>query len=102
MSGTIMSRTVNFHELARLTPADRQKLLKRTEADLSSYEVKVRPIIDAVRREGDEALASFARDFDKAPVKASEIAATQGDFDRAERTLDPQVKAAMDYAAAQI
>jgi histidinol dehydrogenase len=97
-----MTRTVNFHELAKLSKARRQKLLERTEADLSSYEEKVQPIIAAVRKEGDEALARFARDFDKAPVKASEIRATEEDFARAEKTLDPKVKAAMDYAAAQI
>jgi histidinol dehydrogenase len=97
-----MTRTVNFHELAELSPAFRQKLLERTEADLTSYEEKVRAIIDVVRKEGDEALARFARDFDKAPVTASEIAATDEDFDRAEKALDPEVKAAMDYAAAQI
>jgi histidinol dehydrogenase len=97
-----MNRTVNFHELASLSPAERQKLLQRTEADLTSYEDKVRAIIDAVRKEGDEALARFARDFDKAPVSASGIATTDQDFARAEKMLDPKVKAAMDYAAAQI
>lgn len=97
-----MTRTVNFHELYRLSPPQRRKLLQRTEADLSAYEEKVRAIIDAVRREGDEALARFARDFDKAQVKASEIAATEEDFARAGKTLDREVKAAMDYAAAQI
>ena len=97
-----MTRSINFHELAQLSPAERQRLLERTEADLSSYEEKVRAIIAAVHREGDEALARFARDFDKAPVEASEIAATDADFARAEKALDPKVKAAMDYAAAQI
>ena len=97
-----MTRSINFHELAQLSPAERQRLLERTEADLSSYEEKARAIIAAVRREGDEALARFARDFDKAPVEASEIAATDSDFARAEKALDPKVKAAMDYAAAQI
>jgi histidinol dehydrogenase len=97
-----MTRLVNFYELSRLSPAERRKLLQRTEADLSSYEEKVRAIIEAVRREGDEALARFARDFDKAPVRASEIAASDEDFARADKALDPKVKAAMEYAAAQI
>ena len=65
-----MTHHVNFHDLAKLSPAERQKLLQRTEADLSYYEDKVRTIIDAVRQEGDEALARFARQFDKAPVEA--------------------------------
>ena len=97
-----MTRSINFHELAKLKSAERQKLLERTEADLSAYEAKVRPIIAAVREEGDSALARFAREFDKSPVKATEIAATEEDFARAEKALDRQVKAAMDYAAAQI
>jgi histidinol dehydrogenase len=97
-----MTRTVNFHELSRLSEAQRQKLLQRTEADLSSYEEKVRTIIAAVRQEGDEALARFARDFDKASVKPAEIAATEEDFVRAGKALDGEVRVAMDYAAAQI
>ncbi|MGE4252911.1 MAG: histidinol dehydrogenase [Parvibaculaceae bacterium] len=97
-----MTRTVNFHELASLSPEARRKLLLRTEADLSAYEEKVRTIIAAVRQDGDEALARFARELDKAPVKVSEIAATEADFAEAEKALAGDVKAAMDYAAAQI
>ena len=63
-----MTRKINFHELAGLSPGERRKLLQRTEADLSSYEEKVRAIIEAVRREGDAALARFARQFDRAPL----------------------------------
>lgn len=94
-----MAHHVNFHDLSKLSQGERQKLLQRIEADLSSYEDKVRTIIAAVRQEGDEALARFARDFDKAPVQASEIAATESDFAAAEKALDPQVRAAMEYAA---
>src|SRR4051794_1864248 len=98
-NGSFMTHQVNFHDLSKLSPSERQKLLQRTEADLSSYEDKVRGIIDAVRQEGDEALARFARQFDKAPVQASEIAATEKDFNAAEKALDPEVRAAMSYAA---
>ena len=97
-----MTKPVNFHELVKLSAVQRQRLLQRTETDLSSYEEKVRAIIDAVRKEGDEALARFARDFDKAPVKALEIAATEADFAAAEKTLDPEVRVAMEFAAHSI
>ena len=53
-----------------LAPTQRNRLLKRTEADLSGIEAQVKPIIEAVSDEGDEALARFAREFDKAPVEA--------------------------------
>ena len=56
-----MSLTVNLFEIAALSPAERARLLSRTETDLTPYESKVRAIIDAVRKDGDEALARFAR-----------------------------------------
>lgn len=97
-----MTRPINFIELAKITPEARTKLLTRTEADLSAYEAKVRPIIEAVRTDGDAALALFAREFDKSPVEANAIAATEADFAEAERTLDPKVRDAMAFAAESI
>ena len=94
--------TISFHELSKMTRAARDRLLQRTESDLSSYEEKVKPIIETVRLEGDEALARFARQFDHAPVEADEIAATEADFALAEKTLDPKVREALEFAAASI
>jgi histidinol dehydrogenase len=93
---------INLHDLSKLTSAQRARLLRRTEADLSGFEEKVRPIVEAVKREGDRALARFAREFDKAPVEASGIAATEADFAAAEKALDPKVREAMAFAAASI
>ena len=55
-----MSSTNNFHELSKLSTTARQNLCKRTEADLSDFEAKVRPIMKAVADDGDVALARFA------------------------------------------
>ncbi|MCB1377332.1 MAG: histidinol dehydrogenase [Alphaproteobacteria bacterium] len=97
-----MSAAISFHELAKMSAAERNRLLQRTEADLSSYEAKVKPIIEAVRLEGDVALARFAREFDKSPVEADEIAATAADFDAAEQSLDPSVRESLAFAASSI
>jgi histidinol dehydrogenase len=97
-----MSAKINFHDLSKISRETYAKLLHRTETDLSDFEAKVKPIIAAVRAEGDEALARFARDFDKAPVKAHDIAATEADFARAEKTLDKKTRDAMEYAAVSI
>ena len=94
--------TISFHELSKMTLAARDRLLQRTESDLSAYEEKVKPIIAAVREEGDEALARFARQFDHAQVQASEIAATEADFALAEKTLEPKVREALEFAADSI
>ena len=78
--------SINFHELAQLSAAERRRLTTRTEADLSSFEEKVRPIIAAVKEEGDAAVARFARELDKAPVEAGKLAATSADFEVARQT----------------
>jgi histidinol dehydrogenase len=80
----------------------RQRLLQRTEADLAPYEEKVRPILAAVRAEGDAAVARFAREFDKAPIRADELAATEADFELAHSLLESGVREAMAYAAHSI
>lgn len=93
---------INLHDLATLSTAGRARLLTRTEADLSAFEEKVDAIIAAVRAEGDMALARFARDFDRAPVEADAIAATEADFEAAEAALEPEVREAMEFAAHSI
>jgi len=97
-----MPRPANFHVLAKLSPAQRKALLTRTETDISTFIEKVKPIIAAVRAEGDVALARFAQQFDKAQVTADAIAATPGDFARAEKTLDPRMREAMGFAAESV
>lgn len=97
-----MTRPVNFIELEMQSPAQRAALLQRAETDLAPFIEKVVPIIAAVRQEGDEALARFAREFDKAPVQANEIAATEADFAAAEKSLDPKVRDALEFASASI
>ena len=93
---------INFHDLATLSPAERQRLLTRTEADLSGIEPQVDAIIAAVRAEGDTALARFAREFDQSPVEPNAIAATPTDFADAEAALEPEVREAMEFAATSI
>jgi histidinol dehydrogenase len=94
--------TIRFVELARISAQERATMLKRAEDDLGPYLEKVKPIIEAVRSEGDEALARFARDFDKAPVTADRLAATPDDFAQAARQLAPEVKEAISFAAGNI
>ena len=97
-----MTRPVNFIELAQISKSQRSQLLQRAETDLAPFIEKVIPILAAVRKEGDVALARFAREFDKAPVQAHEIAATEEDFAAAEKSLDPKVHDALKFATESI
>ncbi len=94
--------TISFYDLSKMTGSERDQLLKRSEADLAQFEEKVKPIVEAVRAQGDVALSRFAKQFDKSPVEPHEIAATEADFARAEKTLDPKVREALEFMAVSI
>ena len=50
---------VSFYEYSKLSAEQQAALLRRSETDISSFIEKVAPIIEAVRAEGDKALARF-------------------------------------------
>jgi histidinol dehydrogenase len=93
---------INLFELDRLSAAERTALMTRTEADLSAFLAPTQDIIDAVRTEGDEAVARLGRQFDKADVHADRLAATPQDFERAFAAIEPDVKAAIEFAVESI
>ncbi len=97
-----MNRMISFFELGRMSPPERALLLERTESDLTPYLDAVRPIIEAVRAEGDSALVRFAAEFDRASLKPTELRVTAAEFDRAFELVDPDVHAAIEYAVTNI
>jgi histidinol dehydrogenase len=82
---------VRVHDLSTLGAEARAALLRRSEADLSGFLDKVKPIIEAVRTEGDAALVRFARDLDKANLDPGSIRATEAEFDAAFDAVDAEV-----------
>src|SRR5689334_12055029 len=97
-----MPDSVSLHRLAALDSPARAALLRRSESDMSQFLDKVRPIIEAVRTEGDAALARFARDFDRSEVDPTAIAATPAEFDQAFCALEPEVTEAIEFAVHNI
>jgi len=77
-------------------------LLARTDADLSTYLERAVPIIECVRREGDDALLRFARQFDGVSAASFSLRTTEAEFDEAFARVDPEVIEAIEYAARNI
>ena len=94
-----MNDTVTFHRLDDLDETARAALLERAETDIAPFLERVRPIVEAVREEGDAALARFAREFDGAPLEPDRIAATEADFDAAFDALDPRLLEVLEFSA---
>ncbi len=94
-----MTEQVNVHVLSELDEAARSALLRRSTAVTADFADKVRPIIEAVRTEGDAALARFAREFDKSPVAPDAIAASEDEFAEAFDSLDPALIEVLEFAS---
>jgi histidinol dehydrogenase len=88
---------VSFHDLSKLDAAGREALLRRSETDLSSFVEKVKPIIEAVRTEGDAALLRFARELDRASVKPGGLKVTPAEFDHAFTQVEAPVVEAIRF-----
>jgi len=83
-----------------LSDADRAQLLDRSPATDDIVRTTSEAIIDVVRREGDAALISLAREYDKVRLKSLEV--PRDVWRDALRSLDPSLRAAMERAAANI
>ena len=93
-----MALPVNLIDLAALAPDERAALMTRAEADLSAVLEPARDILEAVRVEGDAAIARFARAFDKAPVDPDGLAATEAEFEQAFAQVEQPVQDAIAFA----
>ena len=94
---------VALHELDRMDRTAREALLLRAEDDLERFLDGARPIIEAVRTEGDEALARFGRELDRAEgLTPDRIRVAPAEIDAAFDALDPALVATMEYAADNI
>ena len=83
-----------------LSDADRAQLLDRSPATDDMVRTTSEAIIDVVRREGDAALISLAREYDKVRLKSLEV--PRDVWRDALRSLHPSLRAAMERAAANI
>jgi len=94
---------VSLHELVSIDSEGYEALLRRSESDLSFFTDKVKPIIEAVRTEGDAALVRYGRDFDGAePLTEATLKASEAEFDAAFDSVDNDVVAAIRHGIENI
>ncbi|MFK7859870.1 MAG: histidinol dehydrogenase [Granulosicoccus sp.] len=94
---------VSLHELNKLNKHQRDQLLSRAEDDLEPFIAGVKPIIQAVLADGDEAIARYGREFDGAlQLRADNLAATPADIDKAFDQVDKAMIETLEYSADNI
>jgi histidinol dehydrogenase len=97
-----MDSPIRFHDLGKLSATEKYALLKRTESDLGCYIESVKPILKAVKEEGDRALVGFAREFDQAELKPDAIKVRSEEFEKAFESVETDVIEAISFAADSI
>lgn len=79
-----------------------QRLLRRADPGLAELFLAVRPIIDAVRDEGDAALIRFAREFEHVRAEDFTLRVSAAEIEAAVAAAPPKLLDALRFAAKNI
>lgn len=72
-NGSKTENLVNTYRLSEMTPFEKGKILKRSRADIGEIKKQVTPIIDAIKKRGDIAVAEYLEKFDHAKLSPEEF-----------------------------
>lgn len=89
--------SISFYRWKDTPAAAKEKIMRRAQADIESVTDKIRPIIEDVRKNGDDAIRKYAKKFDGADLKT--IKATEEEFSLAEKSLNSDIKKAIQRCA---
>jgi len=78
--------------------ARRTRLLRRAELQIDELVERVRPIVQAVRERGDEALVEFSARFDRVQLTPAQLRVSREEIEGAYHKLDKDVYAAIKHA----
>ena len=93
---------IHFYELSTLDTAQRARLLRRAEIQIDELIERVRPIIQAVRERGDEALVEFTERFDRVHLSPDTLRVSREEIERAHTSLDTTIHEAIGQAVRNV
>ncbi|MGB6065342.1 MAG: histidinol dehydrogenase [Desulfomonilaceae bacterium] len=93
---------VNYFELGTMTLQERTRLYQRGSVDFKSLVTQVAPILDEVRRRGDDAVREFTRRFDGADMEPSQFRVSREAMDRALDAIPEDLREAIEVSIGNI
>ncbi len=81
-----------------MNTSQRVHLLRRAELQIDELTDRVRPIIQAVRERGDEALVELTARFDHVQLSPDRLRVGQDEIEQAHKLLDQSVREAIEHA----
>ena len=79
-----------------------ENLLKRSPNNYGKFESAVAQILDKVKKDGDEALFAYTKEFDKAEVTKETIRVTEAEIEEAYAQIDPALQGVIRKALVNI
>ena len=95
----VASMNVRILAWRSLSGEERNRIIARSELDISEAIPQVQKIIERVRVEGDRALVDYTRQFNGADISGMPLAVQEEEFVRAESILSADVKQAIRFCA---
>ncbi|MDQ2903610.1 MAG: histidinol dehydrogenase [Chloroflexota bacterium] len=89
---------IHFYQLATMDAAQRARLLRRSELRIDDLIEQVRPIVQAVRERGDEALVECTARFDHVQLASGGLRVSRAEIEEAYQALDLDIRAAIEHA----
>ncbi len=89
---------IHFYELSSTSTTQKERLLRRAELQIDELTGHVRPIVQAVRERGDEALIEFTARFDSVQLTPERLRVSREEIERAYQVLDAEIHAALMHA----
>lgn len=93
---------INRYLWNSLNKTDRDRILSRSQTDISAVLPDVRKIIDEVRRCGDEALRRFTKEWDHVDLNGIPLRVSPEELSAAEASLSDDLKKALDFSIENI
>jgi histidinol dehydrogenase len=93
---------IQIRKLAQMTAQELATLKKRSELDIDKVLPIAQTVIDKIKQDGDAGVVEYARKFDYAGASVENLKVTEEEFDRAEESIESDVKAAIEQAFTNI
>lgn len=94
----MFAMNILFRHLATLHDEERDRILRRSRTDIAALVDTVRPIVEGVRKRGDEALREYTLQFDSVDLADRSIRLSDRELETAGEQLDGKLRSAIEYA----
>ena len=88
---------INYRIWEKLSDKQKEKIFSRSEININEIRETVEKIIERVKKYKDKALREYALKFDKADLSKLPIRVQKKEFDKAEKSLSPELKKALEF-----